>query len=281
MFFFNGSNKKTVCDKRRFPVSLLILAFLCMAETSLPAYLLDWNTVSWANGSLSNTYSNVNGSGVDVTVSITGSTTRLAAGPNAGDPQSPYLSNTVLTGGQTTPSNSLFILANYSNTTQQVVVTVTFSKAVANVNYTLFDVDRGTLVSGNSYTFTDQISNITSSNGTTTYASSLSTVGTGSTMATSGTGTSQIVFGTGVSDPTQNLGNLTVNNGSQSVTSSTFTYGSYGATTQANPDQQGISLANISFTVVPEPSWALASVLLCFWGAWKSRRGTRRPSENN
>ncbi|MBU6399043.1 MAG: hypothetical protein KGS61_01875, partial [Verrucomicrobia bacterium] len=117
---------------------------LVCASVLLPARcsgtLLDWSTVTWPAGSLSQTFTGVdpNNPGSSVTVSISGTTSAFSSGY-------PAVATSPFTGG-TISDSGLQLLVNFPNASANVTVTVSFNyggAGVQNVNFTLFDIDEG------------------------------------------------------------------------------------------------------------------------------------------
>src|SRR5688572_27795340 len=127
----------------------ILLAGLFLARDAR-AILLDWDTYGWVAGSTVNSYDiDPSNPGMDVTITITGSTTRFVSTY----PQT----TTALTGGTVPPENSVQLFLDFNQDSQTITVTVTFhyAEGVDEVTYDLFDVDR----SGTTYI--DRVSAIT------------------------------------------------------------------------------------------------------------------------
>jgi hypothetical protein len=245
---------------RRFFLFALLLPLLA---TAVQAITLDWDSagVTWTPGSLSNSY-NVDPAkaGNDITVSITGDTGQFAA---KGGSTIPAIMN-IIEGGLSPVQNSLVLHLDLANQSQSVTVSVNFSAlytgGVANVSFTLFDVDFS------SAAFQDQIRSIQalSIDGSTLIAP---TITTSANNSATGSGLGQVVTGiTTTSDTgaTSGAANVTISFGANAIKSFTFVYGS-GATAPTDPTTQGIALHDITFTPVPEinPAWsALGSCLV-------------------
>jgi hypothetical protein len=157
---------------------LLGVAFIVLfySVATARAAVLDWSTVGWPGPGvpLSNTYTNVGGSGVNVTVAFSGNTGRLQSGsPNTTDPE---------IGGTGKPSLQADVLFP-SSSTAGITVTITFTKAVYVQNLNIRDVDAG-LTSGG---WQDEISQL---KGTTAAGpvNPVAVVGGGSAVSVTGTG---------------------------------------------------------------------------------------------
>ena len=102
-----------------------LLAICIVSATSLMASTLDWSVVGWnPKDSSTHSYNNVDNSGVNISVSVTGDTNR-------------FPSNT-----PKIYSNALYIPPNFGTDTESVTVTFTFSKPVTIDTLKLKDVDR-------------------------------------------------------------------------------------------------------------------------------------------
>ncbi|PZR73916.1 MAG: hypothetical protein DLM73_09465 [Chthoniobacterales bacterium] len=256
----------------RLFLSLLLTPFLVSAAHAIT---LDWDTVTWTPGSLSNSYDvDPTKPGNDISVNITGDTGQFA--PKGGS-TIPAIMN-IIEGGLTPVQNALVLHLDLANQSQFVTVTVNFSASytlgVNNVSFTIFDVDFA------SSAFQDQLSSITalSIDGTTLVAP---TITTSSGNSLSGSGLNQIVTGLNNNPDTgagSDSGNVTISFGATAIKSFTFTYGS-GATAPADPSTQGIALHDITFTPVPElnPAWSgLAACLVAIGLAFRHHANVRR-----
>jgi hypothetical protein len=241
---------------RRFFFSALLLPLLA---TGVQAITLDWDTVTWTAGSLSNSY-NIDPAkaGNDITVAITGNTTQLQPKNTAPNPQTPALTNT-LEGGLGTAQNTLCLALNLQDQTQAVTISVNFSanytSGVAGVSFSIFDIDFANSA-GN--TFQDQLRSIQAidMNGNAVAA----TITTSANNSLSGTGLNQVVNGTASgtdTGPGSGSSNVTISFGATAIKSFSFTYGS-GSGTVPDPTYQHIGIHDISYTPVPEinPAWS-------------------------
>lgn len=231
--------------KHLFASLLAGYGILASAHSSV----LDWNNVTWSpNGALTQSYTNVGGSGVDMTITFTGNTGQLGS-------STPRIVNSV-TGGFPGTVDTLAALADFSNTSQSISVSVTFSDFVENVNFLLFDID-ALPTGGGSFAWQDELTNFAG----TGYGGSSVTATLGSSSANTVVGGSIIGL--------QSVGNSSPNgNGSVAfngpLNSFSFDY-QPGPNSQANPIQQFIVLHDIVFTVVPEAeTWLAMFALLGF-----------------
>ena len=255
-------------------IPFLVACFL-MWGTSVFGYVLDWNAQSWTYGNTSKTFVNLNGSGVDVTVTISGNTGNFVSGyPRITNPSSGGFGG----GYPNNVSDNLELFVNHSSTSQSITVSVTFSQEVENVSFSLFDLDRGTKNKGE-YAYIDQVANVKASlNGGSDFGATAS-FNTGY-IDVAGSGTTAEYYGSQIAvDNASGNANLGLSFGS-SLNKFSYVYGNRdtgGNKTQANPDQQGIGFYDISFTkvgpVVPEPStvFSLAGIGLVIF--WRQRKG--------
>src|SRR3954447_8561324 len=88
-----------------------LIGLACMLTPRANALVLDWDSAAWAPGDLVNSY-DLNGDTVnDITVQITSQQANIwALDPTSGS-QAPVV-NESLTGGLTSPANSLMLAAN-------------------------------------------------------------------------------------------------------------------------------------------------------------------------
>lgn len=107
---------------------------------------LDWSSVTYPGGALSNTYDNVDGTNVDISFDFPSSGTPV--GSNAGSPNpntggfdggSPEINTDVTT------ADALYLELQFDPQTPRDYVTlnITFSEAVNEVSMTVFDIDFG------------------------------------------------------------------------------------------------------------------------------------------
>ena len=243
---------------------VFLLAVLCHAQVH--AITLDWDGVTWTNGSLSNSF--------DIDPSIAGNDLTVSVVANGGATfQQEVLAPNPLTparaqafqGGLASVEHSLSIALNLTSNTQSVTVTVDFSAlyalGVQNVSFTIFDIDFDN--QKNSSEYQDQLRSIRglSIDGTTLIAP---TITTSLNNSATGTGINQVVTGTASTVDNgagSGNGNVTISFGTNAIKSFTFTYGS--GTAYNDPTYQHIGIHDISFTPVPEINPAWSALLSC------------------
>lgn len=229
------------------PALLLALLFLGGAASAGAAVVLDWDTVTWNPGDLTNSY-DVTGDGkTDITVKVTSQQANIwALDPTSGS-QAPVVNQT-LTGGLIPAQNSLMLAANlktHSDTTIQLNF-IGGQYGAANVSFTIFDIDVTTnsdIISG-IYGVALDGSHI---------AATLSNVGSGVTVT--GSGLTYVLEGNTPSANNTSNGNVTLTFGSTIITDIFFTF----SNTAGAPRYQDIGIGDITFTPVPEINPAMTA----------------------
>jgi hypothetical protein len=237
----------------RISVVAAIGAFLAAAAPA-NALVLDWDTVTWAPGSLINSY-DLNGDAVnDVTVKITSQQANIWAVDPTSGMQTPVVNQT-LTGGLSPAENSLMLAANL-HTNSNATIQLSFTggpgglPGASNVSFTIFDIDITTNA--------DVIDNIygVAPDGT-HIAATITNVGPAVTLT--GSGLTQKLTGNAASPDNSSNGNATISFGSTLIYNVFFTFG----ITAGAPRYQDIAIGDISFTPVPEINPAVASAVSC------------------
>lgn len=238
--------------RNRFCVfSAVLLALLAGWTGTANALVLDWDLVTWAPGSLINSY-DLNGDAVnDITARITSQQANIWAVDPATGTQTPAVNQT-LTGGLSPVQNSLNLAANLK-TQSDVTIQLSFTGALPganNVSFSLFDID----VTTNS----DIISGIygVAYDGT-HVAATITNVG--SAVSLTGTGLNQVLTGIAGSADNSSNGNATISFGSTIITDVFFTF----SNTSGAPRFQNIGIGDISFTPVPEMNPAIVAAASC------------------
>lgn len=246
---------------------LFALVWLCFSALPARALVLDWSNVTWTAGSLSGSF-DLDGDTVnDVSVAITGNTGNFFS--------SSYPRVTEdFTGGLGSGTDQLDLYVDFSNTSQAITVTVTFlstgtaSGGATDVNFTLFDVDTGSVTGKGKNPargFVDQIRNITAVATNNTLVGATLTVANSSYTQVGGSGTNQTLTGIDVAGDFSNQGSVGVSFGTNTISSFSFTYGQ-GPNSESDPFAQGIGLYDISFTPkskIPEVHPGMISAALC------------------
>lgn len=262
----------------------LLLAGAACAQTSV----LDWNTVDWtatggAGSTISQTFTNVDGSGIDITISLTlTGDTVYHQDPNRwwrnynttsdwinGGPDD---NNTFGGDGATQAGESLYMgidLASDDITQSYLDVTIQFSQAVSSASFSLYDVDRyGYNYQGGYETgiqFEDVIEQIEGSYMSTTVAGSVTHNTSYINQFTNASGTAYMgntdLYD--VYDQNDNPASTLNLAWSSPVDTISFRYGS-GPGAVADPGTQAIGMSGISFyqyQAVPEPGTYLLGAL--------------------
>ncbi len=272
---------------RRWVVALSVFYTFAAIGSPASATTVDWSTLSWTPGSLSNSYDVDPGSaGNDVTVAVSGNTGQLQPSLDsaAGNPQTPAITR-AFDGGLGTSPKTLELAIDLANNTQAITVTMTFSNnyaaGVSNISFKLFDIDLQN-VSGS--TFQDQI-RLISATSTTGTSIAPTITGLGSAVSLTGTGLAQILTGNATSKDlntssgtgTSGDGNATISFNTTGIRSITFTYGS--GSLFSNPTYEHIGIYNLDYSVVPEinPTWfsLLSCGLLVGWNLRKTLMASR------
>ena len=265
-------------------LSIVTILGVLVSCTTAQAIVLDWDTVTWANGSLSNSYDiDPANPGNDVTVTVAGNTAQLVS--ESTGQLTPAITTNV-TGGLSPVQNALTLKLDLTSQAQAVTITFNFSalypQGVNNVSFSIFDVDFASSSGNSGANFQDQIRNITA---TTVGGATISplSITTSSANALTGSGLGQVVTGIATAGDTTSAGNVLIDFGTAAITSFTFTYGS-GSGTNADPTAQHIAIGDISFTPVPEmnPAWtAFGSCGFAALGALLHRRKVRKAQDRD
>ncbi|HEY1172138.1 MAG TPA: hypothetical protein VGH19_12265 [Verrucomicrobiae bacterium] len=211
--------------------------------------------MTWTPGSLTGSFDiDSSNPGNDVTVTISGNTSRFFSSsyPQVTDDFS---------GGISPLPDQLDLYVNFANTSESITVTVTFHYVggVSDVNFTLFDVDTGSVTGTTKGKdpvdirgFVDQVRAITAiATNNTLVAPTISVSNTTYTQL-SGSGTNQAVTGQNVAGDFTSQGSVNVSFGTNTISSFTFTYGQ-GPNSETDPFAQGIGLYDINYKPkVPE-----------------------------
>ncbi len=108
----------------------MILLCMLFGVSAIQAATFDWSATNWQDGDLNNTYTDVDGSGIDITIETTGDTDKFENGY-------PKLDND----GGNLANDNLEYYADYDNDTQGITVTIKFSVPVKLSNLRWRDID--------------------------------------------------------------------------------------------------------------------------------------------
>lgn len=234
---------------RKSSLFILVAWVVFASHSTANALVLDWNSVTWTAGSLSQSFDiDPNNPGNDITITISGDTGQLTSNSPAID--------AAQRGGLPKGQDSLSVHTDFANNTQTITVTITFNYAegVDGVNFSLFDIDK------KDNARIDVVSAIWGS-----YFGSniVGAAVTGSTdNSVSGSGTNTTVTGTGSAADNSSLGNVGIDYGTNVVNQVTFTFST---TSSGNPGDQRFWLSDITFSPkakYPEvhPAWAAIGI---------------------
>lgn len=235
------------------------------------AVVLNWSDagVAWSAGSLSQSFDpDTTYAGNDLTIAVTGDTGKM-------DPGFPVDDNG-LTGGNGSGVESLRLRADFNKNNQDLTVTITFNyntwlaDGARNVNFQIFDIDTDG-------SYVDQIKGITATTLQGTTIGATLTAGADLTVVNNGT-VNATATGTAAEGADSPNGNLTIDFGTNIITSLSFTYAN-DSSADKNPNVQNVGLYNISFSkhAIPEVSvgWIAAAGcgVMIFLRRWRCRRG--------
>jgi subtilisin-like proprotein convertase family protein len=205
-------------EKKMKKIGIISTLFCLLAGSSVAAAVLDWDATDggWNDGDLSRNYSNVDSSGVDINVAITGDTGKFINSSPKSD------------------TDSLTHQVNYDNTSQSVVTTIVFSSPVTLRGVQLRDIDSGT--------FNDKV--ILSAEDGAGNSVTPSNIVPGAKVTIVTAGSAYESDGSGTVSETDADGYLTFD--LVGVTRFSFTYTS-GSTADPDPGQQFLWLDNLTF----------------------------------
>jgi hypothetical protein len=255
----------------------LLLWLVCAMAQPVSAAMVDWSTLTWNPGTLSNSYDvDPSNPGNDVTVTIGGDTAQLQPSLDTGNPLTPAITR-AFDGGLGTSPRTLELALDLTSNAQRVTFTLDFSAlyaaGVAYVSFTLFDIDFN---NGGASHYQDVINSIYATSITGTQIVPTIT-GVGSSVALTGTGLSQALTGQA---STVDLGagsgaaNATITFNATDIRSITFSYGSTNLV--ADPTYQHVGIYNIDYSVVPEPGTLGGCVTIAALAVWRSWRKKER-----
>lgn len=239
--------------RHHFCIFAAVLTLLGLPN-SAHALVLDWDAVTWNDGSLIDSF-DLNGDAIDdITVTMTSQQANIWALDPATGTQAPTV-NQSLTGGLVPAQDALNLAANLK-TQSDAAVHLSFTGTLpgaANVSFTLFDIDVTTnadiisQIYGLAYDGTHIAATITN---------------VGSAVTHTGTGLNQVLTGNTASadsGPGSSNGNATITFGSTIITDIFFTF----SNTAGAPRFQNIGISDITFTPVPEMNPATTAAASC------------------
>src|SRR6476646_1566989 len=131
---------------RIFPGRVVVWAAVAIASflaTPARAVVLDWDSVTWNPGDLTNSYDASGNGQTDITLTITSQQANIWDPDPTTGTQTPVVNQT-MTGGLVPAENSLMLAADLK-TNSRSTVQITFSQGGAdgagNVSFTIFDID--------------------------------------------------------------------------------------------------------------------------------------------
>lgn len=227
------------------------------------AAVLDWSTETYTPGSLLRTFTDVDGSGVDLRITISGNTG--------------FFQNTTPQIVSEYSDDALQLFVDFTSNAQAVTVTFDFfetgtatAKEVTNFSFPVYDID--TDGSGYQWGFIDQLEDVAGSGTNGNFGATFSPQGT---QTTANQGNPNALVRAGLFQPTiasdDSAGTVDVSFGSNFGSSYQFVYTNddrpffFGDLTQNNPTQQAVGLGDLSFDVptpIPEPGAILTAALL-------------------
>jgi hypothetical protein len=248
-----------------------LFAFACgwtaLLNQSASATLVNWDVLTWAPGTLSNSYDvDPNNAGTDITFTVAGTKTDFT-NDKASGVMTPAITSS-LQGGLSAIQKSLELAADL-RTNSKIAMTVNFSPlyalGVQNVSFSIFDIDLETNK--------DRIGEIygIALNGSHVAA----TITFGPAISRTGSGLGQTLTGTNPSPDTgagSGAGTATISFGATPIKGFGFTW----TNSNGAPFYQEIAMGDITFdAVVPEPNAALVAALICVLAGIMQQRSLR------
>lgn len=241
--------------RNRHVLLLTVVATFALACPSAKALLVNWDTLTWAPGALTNSYDIDPGTpGNDVTITVSGK-----AGTFTNDSSTGIITpniGTAITGGLNPVQKSFEIAGNLftnSKVTLAVNFTPQYNLGVRNVSFTIFDIDLSTNK--------DQIKSIYGIALDGTHVAATIT-NLGSVVTLTGSGLAQVLAGNAAS-PNSGAGsangNATISFGNTAIKGFSFVF----ANTPGPPRYQDIAIGDIFFTPIPEVDPAVPAIILC------------------
>jgi hypothetical protein len=130
-----------------FIVIILLFTTGLQNASARTTYVFDWFNQSYPPGSLLQTFSNVNNSGVNFIFTVTGDTSKIIE----------LVDNNEYIGAQTGDHEALVNRLDLNKNAQVISVTVSFSIPVSNVNFVIHDIDRQSYNNYSTYNYLDNL----------------------------------------------------------------------------------------------------------------------------
>jgi hypothetical protein len=229
------------------------LVFFCSVASG-SAVVLDWASVTWPPGALSESYDiDPNNPGNDITISMTGNTGAF----NSGSPS-------IGTGLGGTGRSSLQLSTAGLLSSQSIVVTINFlyTNGVYVQNLNILNVDYNPGVVGLVAGWQDQIRNITAMTATGQTVNPVAVAGNSAVTITGNSTTGFTATGNATASGNSPAGNVSLDFGNYKVTQIQFTFGA-GPNAPILLANQLIGLDDITYSLTPEVHPALLSSILC------------------
>jgi hypothetical protein len=227
--------------------------FFCIVGSGL-AVVLDWASVTWQPGTLSQSYNiDPNNPGTDIMISMTGTTSAF----NSGSPS-------IGTGLGGTGRSSLQLSTAGLLPAQSIVVTINFNytNGIYVQNLNILNVDYNPGVVGVVAGWQDQIRNITAKTETGQTVNPVAIAGNSAVTIAGNSTTGFTATGGATASGNSPNGNVSLDFGNYKVTQIQFTFGA-GPNAPILLTNQLIGLDNITYSLTPEVHPALLSSILC------------------
>ena len=248
----------------RLVLSLVTAFFGNVFLASGSTTTINWSSVTWPTGSLSQTYSNV-------VITISGSTSALNSST------SPAIAGNL--GG--TGRNSLQIAPTFTLATQSLTVTINFSAAVPAGVY-LRNLNILSIDSNSGANWVDRLTTIQGTLASGGTVNAVAVAGSSSNSVTGNASSGWVVTGTGTVGGTSASGNVSVSFGNDRVKQISFTFLNQNVVLGG---AQLFGLDNITFDSTPEVLPGLIGAVFCglvltaeFWRN-RRRRAPRAPTQ--
>ena len=236
---------------------VLIFIFYGLFLCNLRAIVLDWDSFQWSSGTLEKSF--------DIDSTNPGNDIKIILTPQNTYNQS-FLTSTKYDGGTGGKSLQMDLFIDQSGSLT-VTVEFNYAQGVKDVNFSLYDVDKGTV---EVWDYTDKIISIAASSSSSPVIYPSKVVGS-SANEVSGSGATLEVTGTQASPNNSANGNVNIQFSDQPINKLWFKL----VAPDADGSYYGIGLSDMSFNPVPEPQVANLAVILCvgFGVFWLCKNG--------